>query len=110
MESSTQLRHAPSTGKWRIISATEFLAHFQFDSSDDDLRIIRPIIFIRERIFEDFSMQKHLPTRPSKIFSRSPEGAQSILQVQEIINPNVYDNIKNAVYPLLLQNYNHHKH
>lgn len=82
----------------------------QFNFSDEDLRIIRPIILLRERVFEDFAAQKNLPTRPSKIFSRAPEGAQSILQVQEIVNPNVYENIKSAVFPLLLQNYNHDKH
>jgi hypothetical protein len=83
---------------------------FSQTSSDESLRVIRPIIFLRERIFEDFSVQKNLPSRPSRIFTRISDGVQSILKVQEVVNPNVYDNIKNAVYPLLLQNYNLNKH
>lgn len=68
---------------------------------DEDMRMIRPFIYVRERQLEDFAIQKGLPTRPSKLFTRPPDSLNSILKVQEVINPNVYDNIKNALRPLL---------
>lgn len=84
----------------------DFFHDFRDDYSEGDLKIIKPLTFLRERVFEDFSIQKNLPSRPSKIFSRMPDGIHSILKVQEVINPSVFDNIKNAIYPLLLQNCN----
>lgn len=68
---------------------------------DGDLRVIRPFIFVRERLLEDFSIQKDLPTRPSKLFTKPPDASNSILKVQEAINPGVYENIKNALRPIL---------
>ncbi|CAH1728432.1 unnamed protein product [Chironomus riparius] len=73
-------------------------------SSDGDLRIIRPFIFIRERVFEDFSIAKNFPTRPSKIFTSMPQGIHSLLKVQEVLNPFVYENIKKAIHSLIIQN------
>lgn len=81
----------------------------RFNYSEGDLKIIRPLIFLRERILEDFSVLKNLPSRPSRIFSRMPDGIHSILKVQEVINPNVYENIKNTFYPLLVKNSNFNK-
>lgn len=64
-------------------------------------RVIRPFIYVREHQLEDFAVQKGLPTRPSRLFTRPPDSSNSILKVQELINPNVYDNIKIALKPLL---------
>lgn len=77
-------------------------------SIDGDLRIIKPFIFIRERIFEDFAVAKNFPSRPSKIFTAMPGGIQSILKVQEVLNPHVYENIKKALHSLIMQNVNNH--
>lgn len=74
-------------------------AHSQ--SRESDLRIIRPFVYVRERQLEDFSIQKDLPSRPSKLFTNPPDASNSILKVQEAINPAVYENIKNALRPLL---------
>ena len=74
--------------------------------SDGDLRIIRPLIFIRERVFEDFSIAKNFPSRPSKIFTSMPQGIHSLLKVQELLNPFVYENIKKAIHSLIIQNLN----
>jgi hypothetical protein len=82
----------------------KILKIFHFNNSEGDLKVIKPLTFLRERVFEDFSIQKNLPSRPSKIFSRMPDGTHSILKVQEVVNPNVYENIKSAIHPLLLQN------
>ncbi|XP_070494221.1 uncharacterized protein [Chironomus tepperi] len=79
-------------------------------SSDGDLRIIRPFIFIRERVFEDFSIAKNFPSRPSKIFTSMPQGIQSLLKVQEVLNPFVYENIKKAIHSLIVQNCNNNKY
>lgn len=68
---------------------------------DGDLRVIRPFVYVRERHLEDFSIQKDLPSRPSKLFTKPPDASNSILKVQEVINPAVYDNIKNALRPLM---------
>lgn len=68
---------------------------------DGDLRVIRPFVYVRERHLEDFSIQKDLPSRPSRLFTKPPDASNSILKVQEVINPAVYDNIKNALRPLM---------
>ncbi|XP_053686082.1 uncharacterized protein LOC128735612 isoform X2 [Sabethes cyaneus] len=65
------------------------------------LRIIRPLLYIRERVLEDYAASKALPSRPSRLFTRPPDAANSILRVQEAINPNVYGNIRSALKPLL---------
>ncbi|XP_055526991.1 uncharacterized protein LOC129719614 isoform X3 [Wyeomyia smithii] len=65
------------------------------------LRIIRPLLYIRERTLEDYAASKGLPSRPSRLFTRPPDAANSILRVQEAINPNVYGNIRSALKPLL---------
>lgn len=68
---------------------------------DGDLRVIRPFVYVRERHLEDFSIQRDLPSRPSRLFTKPPDASNSILKVQEVINPAVYDNIKNALRPLM---------
>lgn len=68
---------------------------------DGDLRVIRPFVYVRERHLEDFSIQKNLPSRPSRLFTKPPDASNSILKVQEVINPGVYDNIKSALRPLM---------
>lgn len=72
---------------------------------EGDLRLIRPFVYVRERHLEDFSIQNELPTRPSKLFTRPPDASNSILKVQEVINPAVYENIKNALRPLMAQRF-----
>lgn len=74
--------------------------------SDTTNKFISPLIFIRERFFEDFSIYKNLPTRPSKIFTDLPSGICSMLKVQEVLNPTVFDNIKKALHQLMTQNFN----
>lgn len=46
-------------------------------------------------------MQRGIPARPSKIFTEYPDSTRSILQVQEMINPGVFENIKKALTPLM---------
>ncbi|KXJ82812.1 hypothetical protein RP20_CCG011260 [Aedes albopictus] len=65
------------------------------------IRIIRPLLYIRERALEDFAAAKALPTRPSHLFMRPPDATNSILRTQEATNPNVYGNIRSALKPLM---------
>lgn len=65
------------------------------------IRVIRPLLYIRERALEDFAVAKALPTRPSHLFTHPPDAARSIMRVQEATNPNVYGNIRSALKPLL---------
>ncbi|GAB0094866.1 Pyridoxal phosphate-dependent transferase [Sergentomyia squamirostris] len=68
-------------------------------SNERKMKIIQPLIYVRERFLEDFAVQYSLPTRTS---SRPLNASNSILKVQELINPSVYDNIKSAIRPILL--------
>lgn len=71
-----------------------------------DLRIVRPFLMgVRERQLEDMAVQFAWPARPSRRFSRPPDAANSILRVQESVNPAVYENIKEALRPLLAMRY-----
>ncbi|XP_037913816.1 uncharacterized protein LOC119653267 isoform X2 [Hermetia illucens] len=68
---------------------------------EGDLRVIRPFIFVREKCLENFVRQKNMPARPSTNSSKPLDASNSILKVQEMVNPNVFENIKNALRPLL---------
>ncbi|XP_055590761.1 uncharacterized protein LOC129742841 isoform X2 [Uranotaenia lowii] len=70
-------------------------------SSGQEVRIIRPLLYIRERTLDDYAASKALPSRPSRLFTRPPDAANSILRVQEATNPAVYGNIRTALKPLL---------
>lgn len=69
----------------------------------NDLRIIRPLIYARERSLEDIARNKDLPSRPSRMFNKAhpAELGWTILRGQEATNPAVYENIKSALKPLL---------
>lgn len=69
---------------------------------DGDLRIVRPfLVGVRERILEDLAVRCAWPTRPSRRLNRPPDATNSMLRVQETVNPTVYENIKNALRPML---------
>lgn len=67
--------------------------------SDKKIRVIQPLIYVRERFLDDFAAYMDFPTRT---ISRPLNASNSILKVQELINPSVYDNIKSAIRPILL--------
>ncbi|XP_055716348.1 uncharacterized protein LOC129810101 isoform X3 [Phlebotomus papatasi] len=68
-------------------------------TSDKQIRVIQPLIYVRERFLDDFAAYMDFPTRTT---SRPLNASNSILKVQELINPSVYDNIKSAIRPILL--------
>ncbi|XP_065074268.1 uncharacterized protein LOC135698290 isoform X2 [Ochlerotatus camptorhynchus] len=77
------------------------LNSLQAVSTGGHIRIIRPLLYIRERALEDFAVSTALPTRPSHLFTHPPGAVRSIMRVQEATNPNVYGNIRSALKPLL---------
>ncbi|XP_063703665.1 uncharacterized protein LOC134833313 isoform X2 [Culicoides brevitarsis] len=81
------------------------LSTIQPRNCEGDIKIVRPFIYIREHLFEETCSQKNMPSRPSKLFTQALDGTNSILRVQEMINPGVYENIKNALKPLMKLEY-----
>ncbi|XP_050087178.1 uncharacterized protein LOC126572147 isoform X4 [Anopheles aquasalis] len=69
------------------------------------VKIIRPLLYLREKTFEDFSSAHALPTRPSRVLTISDATCagptRELLQSQEAVNPNVYTNIRSALKPIL---------
>ncbi|XP_041767350.1 uncharacterized protein LOC121591062 isoform X3 [Anopheles merus] len=68
------------------------------------VRIIRPLLFLREKTFEQFAAAHGLPCRRTMARSGSNTGERSLgelLQQQEQLNPLVYQNIRNALRPIL---------
>ncbi|XP_061508115.1 uncharacterized protein LOC1273758 isoform X3 [Anopheles gambiae] len=68
------------------------------------VRIIRPLLFLREKTFEQFAAAHGLPCRRTTERSGSNTGDRSLgelLQQQEQLNPLVYQNIRNALRPIL---------
>ncbi|XP_040160208.1 uncharacterized protein LOC120898430 isoform X1 [Anopheles arabiensis] len=68
------------------------------------VRIIRPLLFLREKTFEQFAAAHGLPCRRTMARSGSNTGDRSLgelLQQQEQLNPLVYQNIRNALRPIL---------
>ncbi|XP_035897077.1 uncharacterized protein LOC118505424 isoform X5 [Anopheles stephensi] len=69
----------------------------------DDVRIIRPLLFLREKTFAEFAVAQGIPSRTACLVSR-PDGADTLrelLHKQELVNPLVYHNIRNALRPIV---------
>uniref|UniRef100_A0A182MLG4 Uncharacterized protein n=1 Tax=Anopheles culicifacies TaxID=139723 RepID=A0A182MLG4_9DIPT len=72
-------------------------------SPEGDVRIIRPLLFLREKTFEEFATAQGIPCRSSNVLTGSGGGdtLRELLHKQELINPLVYHNIRNALRPIL---------
>uniref|UniRef100_A0A182W0D1 Aminotransferase class V domain-containing protein n=1 Tax=Anopheles minimus TaxID=112268 RepID=A0A182W0D1_9DIPT len=72
-------------------------------SPEGDVRIIRPLLFLREKPFEEFATAQGIPCRSSHVLTGSAGGdtLRELLHKQELINPLVYHNIRNALRPIL---------
>eukprot|EP01094_Clydonella_sp_ATCC50884_P026894 TRINITY_DN7521_c0_g1_i1.p1 TRINITY_DN7521_c0_g1~~TRINITY_DN7521_c0_g1_i1.p1 ORF type:complete len:354 (+),score=109.58 TRINITY_DN7521_c0_g1_i1:105-1064(+) len=75
-------------------------------NADEDLRIIRPFVFTRERTLRAFAMEAKLPVIPENCpacFSAPTERARTkqLLAQQEHLFPNVMNSIKRAIEPLM---------
>ncbi|XP_049284571.1 uncharacterized protein LOC125764405 isoform X5 [Anopheles funestus] len=69
----------------------------------DDVRIIRPLLFLREKTFEEFATAQGIPCRAARTLmgSAGEDTLRELLHKQELINPLVYHNIRNALRPIL---------
>ncbi|XP_052870068.1 uncharacterized protein LOC128275561 isoform X1 [Anopheles cruzii] len=70
----------------------------------DPVRIIRPLLYLREKTFEEFAASNALPARASRFLTVATDyvnPTRDLLQSHEIVNPNVYNNIRNALKPIL---------
>uniref|UniRef100_A0A182P307 Uncharacterized protein n=1 Tax=Anopheles epiroticus TaxID=199890 RepID=A0A182P307_9DIPT len=66
------------------------------------VRIIRPLLFLREKTFVQFATAQGMPCRGSRLYANPGEGSLGeLLQKQEQINPLVYQNIRNALRPIV---------
>ncbi|XP_039443359.1 uncharacterized protein LOC120423569 isoform X3 [Culex pipiens pallens] len=83
------------------LHTTQAVASASSPGEGGQVRVIRPLLYLRERALEDFAGAVALPSRPSRLFTRPPDVANSILRVQEAANPAVYGNIRSALKPLL---------
>uniref|UniRef100_A0A182QPB9 Uncharacterized protein n=1 Tax=Anopheles farauti TaxID=69004 RepID=A0A182QPB9_9DIPT len=71
-------------------------------SLEGDVRIIRPLLFLREKTFDEFATTERLPSRTSRLSSEPSEGSlREFLQQQELVNPLIYHNIQNALRPII---------
>ncbi|XP_053671126.1 uncharacterized protein LOC128721399 [Anopheles nili] len=71
---------------------------------EGDVRIVRPLLFLRESTCEEFATDRRLPCRVSIANPASTDGEGSLralLHHQEQVNPLVYHNIRNALRPIL---------
>lgn len=79
-------------------------AHYRIDAGD--LRLIRPLVYVRERQLADFAAAAHLPVIPDNCpgcFSKPQERERmkSLLAEQEQAHKHLFSNLLNAIQPLL---------
>ncbi|XP_052891911.1 uncharacterized protein LOC128299835 isoform X3 [Anopheles moucheti] len=77
-------------------------------SLEGDVRTIRPLLFLRENTFDAFATTQSMPCRVSRSLTVESTGGDTLrelLHKQELINPLVYHNIRNALRPILSLRY-----
>lgn len=76
-----------------------------YTNQDGDIRIIRPMIYVRERQTTDFSNKNELPVIPDSCpacfdMPTEREHMKQLLAIQESHNKQLFRSIKTALYPL----------
>ncbi|XP_076273257.1 uncharacterized protein LOC143204552 isoform X2 [Rhynchophorus ferrugineus] len=67
-----------------------------------DLRVIRPLVYVREKTLRQFSSNENLPVSASSInLSKERQRIKQLLTQQEILFPKLFVNMKNALHPLI---------
>ena len=79
-------------------------AHYQIDAGD--LRVIRPLVYVRERQTRDFSQQQHLPVVADSCpacFSMPSQRQEmkQLLMAQERQHKTLFKNLRNALLPMM---------
>ncbi|CAH1393911.1 unnamed protein product [Nezara viridula] len=74
-----------------------------FKVLDEDIRVIRPFIFIREKMLNRFAENINLPKRNSITFETSQERIRikQLLSKQEMLYPKLFHSLKSAMMPLM---------
>lgn len=79
----------------------------QYTTRDGALRIIRPLIFVREKALRDFAESNKLPVVAENCpacFSQATERhrIKQLLAQQELIFPDIFSSLRSSLRPLLL--------
>ncbi|CAH1106305.1 unnamed protein product [Psylliodes chrysocephalus] len=85
------------TGKLRSLRAHYFIR-------DHDLRVIRPFVYVREKVLRQYSTNENLPVFTSSSSPRLTKESQRIKQVliqQEIHFPKLFTSLRSALHPLI---------
>lgn len=86
-------------------------AHYQIDQGD--LRVIRPMAYVRERQTRDFAKQQQFPVVPDSCpacFSMPSQRQEmkQLLQAQEAQHKTLFRNLRNALGPLMHSEFYQH--
>uniref|UniRef100_A0A1I7ZGR2 Aminotransferase n=1 Tax=Steinernema glaseri TaxID=37863 RepID=A0A1I7ZGR2_9BILA len=78
----------------------------QYTTKDKKLRVIRPLVYVREKELRDFAEQNNLPVIPENCpacFSSPTERyrMKQLLASQELLFPKLFNSLKSALKPLL---------
>ncbi|VDL77980.1 unnamed protein product [Nippostrongylus brasiliensis] len=79
----------------------------QYETRDGKLRVIRPLIFVREKALRDFAESNRLPVVAENCpacFNQATERhrIKQLLAQQELIFPDLFNSLRSALRPLLL--------
>ncbi|KAL1509146.1 hypothetical protein ABEB36_003931 [Hypothenemus hampei] len=83
-------------GKMRTMRAHYFI-------KEHDLRVIRPLVFVREKALRQFATNENLPisSNSSNNMSKRRQRIKQLLTQQEILFPKLFVSLRNALHPLI---------
>ncbi|CAI5445360.1 unnamed protein product [Caenorhabditis angaria] len=79
----------------------------QYSTKDQTLRVIRPLVFVREKALRNFAEEKKLPIVAENCpacFNQATERhrIKQLLAQQELVFPDLFNSLRSALRPLLL--------
>eukprot|EP01087_Luapelamoeba_hula_P007313 TRINITY_DN1790_c1_g1_i10.p1 TRINITY_DN1790_c1_g1~~TRINITY_DN1790_c1_g1_i10.p1 ORF type:complete len:587 (-),score=147.19 TRINITY_DN1790_c1_g1_i10:1633-3393(-) len=82
-------------------------AHYSNDKGD--LRVIRPFVFVREKMFREFAEKTRLPVINENCpacftIPKERRRVKTLLAAQEHVNPNLFSCLLRAMHPLMTTN------
>ena len=77
-----------------------------YTNKDGDVRIIRPLVYVRERQTRDFALQANLPVVPDSCpacfgMPTQREHMKQLLATEEAQNPQLFKSLLTAMRPLI---------
>ncbi|XP_050297655.1 uncharacterized protein LOC126737017 isoform X2 [Anthonomus grandis grandis] len=84
-------------GKMRAMRAHYYI-------KEHDLRVIRPLVYVRERALRQYATNESLPVFNSSLdpnLSKERQRIKQLLTQQEILFPKLFVSLKNALHPLI---------